>query len=275
MLTRTCLDPDLGDAPERREPLAKIWTRMISGEYAIVGHGETESHCCLELRRQERQQRILLTREQVRITEEVLVGRPQKSLAIDLKVSASTVSSNAARGLQSLGLSGCASRAPLGVVIAAASHRLKQRHGMPGWSARVVETQGGLEVRMSRPDPLLRPFLSAVEFEIVQLVLTGISHEEIAARRGRSERTVANQLHSIYAKLEVSGRFQLVHLAVALANSRKLQPRPSEKPVLPLLDPARSLLKMCASQIRFHAPLLDLLCMTARLEPSGLSAVSL
>lgn len=224
--------------------LARLWARLIAGEFVITAHSANEHECSLELTKLPRERRQPMCREQAQITEEVLLGRPQKSLAIDLDVSASSVCSSAARGLQRLGLSGSISRAPLGLVMAAAGHRLKQRQETSGWLARWTESGARLEFSMARPDRQLRPWLSAVEFEIVQLALTGISHEEIAQRRGRSERTVANQLHSVYAKLEVSGRFQLIHLAVALSSY-------AEAP--------RSLLRQCADQIRFYPPLLDLL----------------
>src|SRR5688500_5660802 len=251
------------------EPLARLWARLIAGEFVITAHSEDEQECSLGLAKIPREQRLPMCREQARITEEVLLGRPQKSLAIDLDVSASTVCSNAARGLQRLGLSGSVSRAPLGLVMAAASHRVKQRFVAPGWPARWTESDARLEFTMSRPDSQLRPWLSAVEFEIVQLALTGISHQEIAERRGRSERTVANQLHSIYAKLEVSGRFQLTHLAVALGSYSVADPSPKgDAGSHRVSEPPRSRLRECANQIRFYPPLLDLL----RQVPSAISS---
>jgi DNA-binding CsgD family transcriptional regulator len=60
-------------------------------------------------------------------------------------------------------------------------------------------------------DPIaLPPGLTEVEREIVLEVARGASNADIARARGRSARTIANQLASIYGKLGVSGRAELV-----------------------------------------------------------------
>jgi DNA-binding CsgD family transcriptional regulator len=55
--------------------------------------------------------------------------------------------------------------------------------------------------------------LSDAEKEVAKLLLAGRSNAEIAAARGRSVRTVANQVASIFRKLRVGSRLEL---AVAL-----------------------------------------------------------
>jgi DNA-binding CsgD family transcriptional regulator len=52
--------------------------------------------------------------------------------------------------------------------------------------------------------------LTGAEQAVVGLVIEGKSNAEIAAQRGTSVRTVANQLRSVYAKLGISGRAQLL-----------------------------------------------------------------
>ena len=71
-----------------------------------------------------------------------------------------------------------------------------------------------------RPVVVLRtpeqsPQLSALtdaERAVAVLVTRGLSNLQIAQRRGRSPRTVANQVRSIYTKLEIESRQQLVRL---------------------------------------------------------------
>jgi DNA-binding CsgD family transcriptional regulator len=62
------------------------------------------------------------------------------------------------------------------------------------------------------PIPEIEPLpeLSAAEREIVHALVEGQSNKEIAERRGTSHHTVANQLRSIYVKLGVSGRVELI-----------------------------------------------------------------
>lgn len=51
---------------------------------------------------------------------------------------------------------------------------------------------------------------TAAEREVLMLVLEGLSNEEIAQRRGRSVRTIANQLAALLEKGGVSGRTELL-----------------------------------------------------------------
>jgi DNA-binding CsgD family transcriptional regulator len=58
--------------------------------------------------------------------------------------------------------------------------------------------------------------LSRAEVEVVAHVLAGHSNAEIAALRGTSPRTVANQISNIYRKLGVGSRLELVVLASSI-----------------------------------------------------------
>ena len=72
----------------------------------------------------------------------------------------------------------------------------------------------------SDADALLQ--LTAVERVIAADLVRGLSNREIAARRNRSERTVANQVASILAKLRASSRRAL---AVRLARPTLASPK--------------------------------------------------
>lgn len=52
--------------------------------------------------------------------------------------------------------------------------------------------------------------LTPAEREVVLLLSAGLSNAAIARRRARSQRTVANQVASIFAKLGVSSRSELL-----------------------------------------------------------------
>jgi len=62
--------------------------------------------------------------------------------------------------------------------------------------------------------------LSPAELEVVKAILGGMSNAEIARRRGRAVRTVANQVAAIFRKLGVGSRSEL-----AAAFVRGLAPR--------------------------------------------------
>jgi len=58
-------------------------------------------------------------------------------------------------------------------------------------------------------EPELPATLTAAERGVLELLLRGRSNSEIAAARGTSARTVANQVASIFRKLGVSSRAEL------------------------------------------------------------------
>ena len=53
------------------------------------------------------------------------------------------------------------------------------------------------------------PMLTPAEAEVARLALCGLSNAEIAEKRGRAVRTIANQLASIFDKLGISSRDEL------------------------------------------------------------------
>jgi DNA-binding CsgD family transcriptional regulator len=81
----------------------------------------------------------------------------------------------------------------------------------PGTQAHLVEV-GGEELLVFRV-PLRRvtldESLSDAEREVAALALAGLSNSEIGRRRGTSERTVANQMATIFRKLGVRSRSEL------------------------------------------------------------------
>jgi DNA-binding CsgD family transcriptional regulator len=96
--------------------------------------------------------------------------------------------------------------------------------GMPLGRARVEGfSQEGVThwlVSVSSPAESLRSRLSPSEYAIAQFVIDGKRTTEIAAARGTTARTIANQLSSIFRKLNVSGRSALRAHAIRAQASR-------------------------------------------------------
>lgn len=63
---------------------------------------------------------------------------------------------------------------------------------------------------LPRLEPALPDVLTEAEAAIALLVFEGASNQQIASQRGASPSTVANQLDSIYRKLGVTTRAELV-----------------------------------------------------------------
>jgi DNA-binding CsgD family transcriptional regulator len=123
-----------------------------------------------------------------------------------------------------MGLSCGAARVPLILVLAA-------RYHLSGINAPVARLSSFVQwgtrhwvVSVTRPDLRLRDRVPSAEFEVARLLVEGKSHLEIAGIRGTSQRTVANQLSSVFRRLDVSGRLDLLNYVVTWAMRRASAP---------------------------------------------------
>jgi DNA-binding CsgD family transcriptional regulator len=97
------------------------------------------------------------------------------------------------------------------VKAASGSERRAPRAPAPALRMSRFELGGDDYTVLSYPSPRVElPGLSAAESEVAALLVEGRTHDEIAKRRGTSKRTVANQIASIYKKLGISSRAELV-----------------------------------------------------------------
>ena len=79
-----------------------------------------------------------------------------------------------------------------------------------GARATPLDDEGDVWV-VSLPKPALpTSLLTSAEAAVAGLAIAGLSNAEIAAARNTSVRTVANQLRSIYGKLEINSRTELL-----------------------------------------------------------------
>ncbi len=82
--------------------------------------------------------------------------------------------------------------------------------------------QGGAEVKPANPEQVKIDRLTQREREVMTLILEGLPNRQIAARLVISETTVSHHLTSIFAKLEVTSRFDLI----IYAHRHNLVPQP-------------------------------------------------
>lgn len=97
----------------------------------------------------------------------------------------------------------------------------------PGFSLERFSLGGAWYVVLSYPatTPDADSTLSRAELEVVSAVLRGETTSQIAAARGTTLRTIANQLASAYAKLRVGSRAEL-----AARFRSKLEATPANRP---------------------------------------------
>lgn len=81
-----------------------------------------------------------------------------------------------------------------------------------GATVTAVDLNGvrGLVIELPADELELPDSLTDAEKEVVALVAQGLSNEEIGKARGRSARTIANQLAAVYRKLGVFSRTELL-----------------------------------------------------------------
>jgi pimeloyl-ACP methyl ester carboxylesterase/DNA-binding CsgD family transcriptional regulator len=104
------------------------------------------------------------------------------------------------------------------VPLESANHILLEHE--PAWRRWVDEVRAFLPA----PAPASRkafPTLTPREAELVELIAQGLDNAQIAARLGRSEKTIRNHITSIFAKLEVENRARAIVLARESGFGRK------------------------------------------------------
>jgi DNA-binding CsgD family transcriptional regulator len=73
-----------------------------------------------------------------------------------------------------------------------------------------ISADGGYAVLSFALPERYEPVLTRAERDVALLVLAGNSHEDIAKIRGRATRTIANQVASVFRKLGVASRTELL-----------------------------------------------------------------
>lgn len=140
-----------------------------------------------------------LTRRERQIAELVGLGRTTKQISYALGVSDAAVTNCLAGAQHKLGL---CSRSELAAFFA--------QNGLRRKLAEVAVAEEKLLVgAYPLVDERLVANLTAAEREIVVHLVSGSTNGDIARRRGSSERTVANQVQSIFRKLGARSRSEL------------------------------------------------------------------
>jgi DNA-binding NarL/FixJ family response regulator len=207
--------------------LSGVWRSLVSQAMRVVDHFSTDERHYLLLEVNEPAEKVsMLPERRLAVLERVLLGQPQKAIAIELDVAPSTVTSRSSQGLELIGLRCSASRAPFILSLLAHAHHDQT----PTRAGRIssLDYRGRRLRVLSTPrlDSLAFARLSPAENAVLCLRTEGNSHAEIARRRGASTRTIANQLASAMRKLAISGRSELLsYVARGGATAAGMQPR--------------------------------------------------
>ena len=185
------------------------WSALWSGEWTVVDHVEgAPSHAIVCDAAPIRPTGPLLSREEI----ELAVGRARgvslKAMAADSGRSMTTVSNLLARVRRRLML-----RSDAQLVFLFGGADRGDVIPPPAGLRATIEGYGSGErlfLHYQWPSWRLPPTLSGAERTVVLDLLDGASRRDIAFSRGTSPRTVANQMASIFRKLRVSSRVELL-----------------------------------------------------------------
>lgn len=176
-----------------------FWPELVAGRWTLVDRFEADGRRHVIAVRNDRRSprlRTLSKREQA-VLVRVAHGEANKAIALDLGVSEATVSRTASAAMVKLGMN-LASIAEL-----TAARFASSRVGMGEVAFATLPAETAATVARLA-------MLGKTERDVVMLAIRGKSNIEIAAARGRSIRTVVNQLSAAYSKLGVQSRRELV-----------------------------------------------------------------
>jgi DNA-binding NarL/FixJ family response regulator len=190
--------------------LAVVWRDLARGRYRVADAFFCTERCYLALTPALPTPLVPLEGRRLEILEHILCGTGQKNIALDLSLAPSTVALNARLGLEWMGVSTRASRVHPLLMLAG-------RAGRDNDGSLVARTSSfehdELDVRLlsvARPDHRLSHLLPPGELAVVRGLVEGDCYTTIAARRGTSTRTIANQITAVFRRLRVSGRNDLL-----------------------------------------------------------------
>ncbi|NUO49330.1 MAG: helix-turn-helix transcriptional regulator [Polyangiaceae bacterium] len=187
----------------RRDPEAalELWRGLVSGRWSLIDRADAGDATVLIAHQNDPatpDPRGLSPRERA-IADLVITGASNKHIAYTLGLGHATVAAHLQRALRKLGLHNRLELIRLGALADASV-----READVGDAAIRVAV-----LDQSRRSESVLP-LTEAESEVAQLVRDGLSNVEIGRHRGTAERTVANQLASIFDKLGVGSRSELV-----------------------------------------------------------------
>lgn len=179
----------------------RAWDGLVRGRWSMIDRFDSDGRRFVVAMRNDPAHpdpRGLTARER-QVAEYVGLGRTNKEICYTLGVSQSAVTNCTARAQEKLGLS---SRAELTAF-----------YSPTGMRAKLAEVSVAGEYVVVGAYPLINEerisVLTGAERAVLAHLVAGSTNGDIARRRKTSERTVANQVQSIYCKLKVRSRSEL------------------------------------------------------------------
>lgn len=177
------------------------WGALVAGRWSLIDRFDSDGRRYVVAVRNDRRlpDRRRLTPRERQIADLVGLGSSPKQIAYTLGVCASAVSNRVLRLQEKLGLG---SLAEIAAFFAATGLRVRLVEIALRGENLLVGTYPLADARAISG-------LSEAERQVAGLLVSGATNADIAQRRGTSERTVANQVQSIFRKLGARSRAEL------------------------------------------------------------------
>jgi DNA-binding CsgD family transcriptional regulator len=191
-----------------------LWRGLVRGRWSLLDHFDADGRRFVVALRNDPGPHIWLTLSAVeqQVVEYASLGLSNKEIAYALGRAPSTIASHLGSGLRKLG---GLSRNGLCSIAGDLSSRTPRRSVVVDDDIRVDAVSSHAE-----DEPLA--YLTPAERQVALDAIQGLSNQEIATRRERAERTVANQLASVYVKTGARSRVELA--ALHAGRGRKSKP---------------------------------------------------
>jgi DNA-binding NarL/FixJ family response regulator len=183
---------------------------LVAGDWTLVDVHRSDT----ELRVLFRAGATLISAREQEVLQAVLSGTPDRELSRQMGITRQCVCGHLGNGLTKLGVP---SRFGALEAWRALLEAEKGRAGRAVLAEVAFGEQTLLSLRVPIPPrPELEVRLSSAETDVAWMVCDGLSNRDIALSRGTAERTVANQVASIFSKLGVSRRFDVAQFLLGL-----------------------------------------------------------
>jgi DNA-binding NarL/FixJ family response regulator len=166
------------------------WQALVAGRWTVVDYFDSDGRCIVIAQCHENDGWPGLSRRTRQVVARRVLGHSLKVIASELDISIATVCREVARGRAALG------NAWLSAAGLRSSTLERDGHRWLVWS-------------FLRCGPALPQSLTEAERAVVIALLGGDSNQDIARKRRTSVHTVANQVSSIFRKLNVQSRAEL------------------------------------------------------------------
>jgi DNA-binding NarL/FixJ family response regulator len=187
-----------------------VWSNLVAGRLALTKHFSFEERAFLVARDSSTEEQHALSARESEVLSHLLIGQSQKWMGYELGLSASTVATHIARAFAKLGVAPSVNGVPLALILICQGAREAIRLSDPQITTSTLGGERYVIASVARPSETHLSDLTTAERAIALALVDGLSKFDIARARSTSVHTIGRQISSVFAKLNVKGRFDLI-----------------------------------------------------------------